>query len=73
MLVQITRACPVVMRRLSHGGAPRDHAEFAAVLLLSNAFGASIGGLGTPVGTPPNLIGIGFIRRETGVELTFFS
>jgi len=48
-------------------------ASFGTVLLLSNAFGASIGGLATPVGTPPNLIGIGFIRRELGVDLPFFS
>lgn len=46
---------------------------FGAVLLLSSSFGASIGGMATPVGTPPNLIGIGFIRRELGVELPFFS
>jgi solute carrier family 13 (sodium-dependent dicarboxylate transporter), member 2/3/5 len=46
---------------------------FAAALLLSNAFGASIGGLATPVGTPPNLIGIGFIQKETGVDVGFFA
>jgi sodium-dependent dicarboxylate transporter 2/3/5 len=43
------------------------------MLLLSTAFAASVGGLATPVGTPPNLIGIGFVRREAGVELTFFA
>jgi sodium-dependent dicarboxylate transporter 2/3/5 len=48
-------------------------AAFGTALLLSNAFGASIGGIATPVGTPPNLIGIGFIRRELGVDLPFFS
>jgi sodium-dependent dicarboxylate transporter 2/3/5 len=48
-------------------------ARFGTVLLLANAFGASIGGMATPVGTPPNLIGIGFIRRELGVDLPFFS
>ncbi len=48
-------------------------ASFGTALLLSNAFAASIGGLATPVGTPPNLIGIGFIRRELGVDLPFFS
>ncbi len=47
--------------------------RYGTVLLLSNAFAASIGGLGTPVGTPPNLIGLGFIRRELGVDLPFFS
>ncbi len=48
-------------------------AGFGTALLLANAFGASIGGMGTPVGTPPNLIGLGFIRRELGVDLPFFS
>jgi len=48
-------------------------ARYGTVLLLSNAFAASIGGIATPVGTPPNLIGIGFIRRELGVDLPFFS
>jgi len=48
-------------------------ASFGTALLLSNAFAASIGGLATPVGTPPNLIGLGFIRRELGVDLPFFS
>jgi sodium-dependent dicarboxylate transporter 2/3/5 len=51
----------------------RVPAGYATALLLSNSFAASIGGLGTPVGTPPNLIGIGFLRRETGVEVPFFS
>lgn len=46
---------------------------YTRALLLITAFAPSIGGLGTPVGTPPNLIGIGFLRRETGVDLPFFS
>jgi sodium-dependent dicarboxylate transporter 2/3/5 len=48
-------------------------AAFGAILLLSTSFGASIGGMATPVGTPPNQIGLGFIRRELGLELPFFS
>ena len=46
---------------------------FATALLLSTSFSASIGGMGTPVGTPPNLIGLGFLRHETGFDLPFFS
>ena len=29
-------------------------------------------GLLTPIGTPPNLIGIGFIEEETNIRITFF-
>lgn len=57
----------------ARGGSTALPAGFGTVLLLANSFAASVGGLGTPVGTPPNLIGIGFIRRELGVELPFFS
>jgi solute carrier family 13 (sodium-dependent dicarboxylate transporter), member 2/3/5 len=46
--------------------------QFALVAMLITSFGASIGGLGTPVGTPPNLIGIGMLERLTGIDITFF-
>ncbi|MCX7019529.1 MAG: DASS family sodium-coupled anion symporter [bacterium] len=41
-------------------------------LLLMTAYAASVGGIGTPIGTPPNLIGIGMIHKLTGVKITFF-
>ncbi len=44
----------------------------ATGLMLLTAFGASVGGLATPIGTPPNLIGIGLIEKTLGVRLTFF-
>ncbi len=46
--------------------------SFAVALMLITSFGASIGGMGTPVGTPPNLIGIGFLERIEGVHIGFF-
>ena len=46
--------------------------QFALVMMLITSFGASIGGMGTPVGTPPNLIGIGMLERLTDVRITFF-
>lgn len=45
---------------------------YATGMMLMVAYAASIGGIGTPVGSPPNLIGIGLIRRTTGFEITFF-
>jgi sodium-dependent dicarboxylate transporter 2/3/5 len=41
-------------------------------LILVTAFAASIGGLATPIGTPPNILGVGMIDRMLGVRLTFF-
>jgi len=46
---------------------------WAAALLLAASFSASVGGLATPVGTPPNLIGLGFVRRELAVDVPFFA
>ena len=46
--------------------------DFATAMMLITAFGASIGGLGTPIGTPPNLIGLGMLKRIAGVDITFF-
>jgi sodium-dependent dicarboxylate transporter 2/3/5 len=54
------------------GAAPAIDPRYATGLMLMTSFAASIGGLGTPVGTPPNLIGIGFIRSQLGVEIPFF-
>ena len=45
---------------------------FATALMLMTAFAASIGGLGTPVGTPPNLIGLGLIESSLKIKITFF-
>lgn len=46
--------------------------QYATGLMLMTAFSASIGGLATPIGTPPNIIGLGYIRAEAGVEISFF-
>ena len=46
--------------------------QFALAAMLMTSFAASIGGMGTPVGTPPNLIGIGMLQRFAQVEITFF-
>lgn len=45
--------------------------RYATGLMLMTSFAASIGGLATPVGTPPNLIGLGVIRDALGVEIPF--
>ncbi|MGZ3862864.1 MAG: SLC13 family permease [Bacteroidia bacterium] len=34
---------------------PKNHAKFASAMLLGLAYSATIGGMATPVGTPPNM------------------
>jgi sodium-dependent dicarboxylate transporter 2/3/5 len=42
-------------------------------LLLGIAYAASIGGLGTPIGTPPNVIFMGVYKEMTGQSMSFLS
>jgi sodium-dependent dicarboxylate transporter 2/3/5 len=53
-------------------GGPRISRSYATALMLMTSFAASIGGLATPIGTPPNVIGLSFIRQLTGTEFPFF-
>ena len=47
--------------------------RFGTALMLMIAYGASVGGLTTPIGSPPNLIGLGFIEKQTGQKISFFT
>ena len=40
-------------------------------LLLGGAFAANVGGIGTPIGTPPNMVMIGYYETIKGVEISF--
>lgn len=49
------------------GGGPK----LGGALLLGIAYSASIGGLATPVGTPTNLIAMGWLRENAGIDISF--
>ena len=44
---------------------------FGKALMLAIAYSASIGGMATLIGTPPNLILAGVVQESYGVEITF--
>jgi len=48
-----------------------DEEGLATPLLLGTAWSASVGGLGTPIGTPPNVIFMGVYSEITGQEISF--
>ncbi|MDF1688567.1 MAG: SLC13 family permease [Cycloclasticus sp.] len=48
-----------------------DNKALALPLLLGLAYAASIGGIGTPIGTPPNLIFMQVYEENTGLQISF--
>jgi sodium-dependent dicarboxylate transporter 2/3/5 len=60
-----------VLGAMIAGGGRTAPPAYAAALMLIVAYSASIGGLFTPIGTPPNLIGLGLIEQATGTRVSF--
>jgi len=59
---------PVALAILSSG----NHKTMAVPLLLGICYSASIGGMGTPIGTPPNLIFMRVYEETQGSAVSFF-
>jgi sodium-dependent dicarboxylate transporter 2/3/5 len=51
--------------------ADRKSDNFTLCLLLGIAYAASIGGIGTLIGTPPNLFLASYVRDNLGIEISF--
>jgi sodium-dependent dicarboxylate transporter 2/3/5 len=58
---------PMALALLGRSADPR----LAVPVLLGVAYGASIGGIGTLIGTPPNVIFAGIYAQETGQQFGF--
>lgn len=64
---------PIVMAITPMFTDDRDGRNTRTALLLGLAYAASIGGMGTLLGTPPNLIFAGAARELAGQEVSFVS
>jgi solute carrier family 13 (sodium-dependent dicarboxylate transporter), member 2/3/5 len=60
---------PIALAILAHV----DNKELKVALILGIAYAASVGGIGTPIGTPPNVIFMGIYEEHTGREFSFLS
>ena len=58
---------PVAIAVLERSGDPK----LAIPLLLGIAHAASVGGIGTPIGTPPNVVFMGVYEQTTGSSISF--
>ncbi len=56
-----------VIKNLEH----EENSRFPRFLLLSIAYAASIGGMATLVGSPPNSIMAGYLNESQGITITF--
>ncbi|WP_420933188.1 SLC13 family permease [Alteromonas sp. A081] len=48
-----------------------DNPRFGVALILGIAYSASVGGVGTPIGTPPNIIFMSVYEETQGIEYSF--
>lgn len=60
---------PIALAILAHLHNP----QLKVALILGIAYAASVGGIGTPIGTPPNVIFMGIYEEQTGHEFGFLS
>jgi solute carrier family 13 (sodium-dependent dicarboxylate transporter), member 2/3/5 len=51
--------------------AGEDDRQFSSAVLLGVAYAASIGGMATIVGTPPNAMAVSYVRQTFGTEIGF--
>jgi sodium-dependent dicarboxylate transporter 2/3/5 len=62
--IMVTAMLPVLRKLESHPNCMR-------AIMLSIPFAANVGGIGTPIGTPPNAIALGLLS-EKGIVMPFF-
>lgn len=73
MMFAIVSGILAAIEQANQGRGGKLNPRFATGMLLVVAFASSIGGLATPIGTPPNLIGLAFIEKQLEIDISFFS
>lgn len=71
MMMMPVAMAVIEQTRAEHGDNNGPEYAFGTSLMLAIAYGASIGGIATLVGTPPNAIFIGIIDELYGFQIAF--
>ena len=58
---------PIALAIIHASNSPK----LGVAVLLGIAYAASVGGVGTPIGTPPNIIFMSVYQQATGTEISF--
>lgn len=73
MLLPIVLSVAAVIRDNVPDLSDKTRDDFRIAMLLGLAYSASIGGLATLIGTPPNALLMGFMAENYGIEISFAS
>jgi len=71
MMLPLAVSIVALVERDQQTGEGAPSGNFPVALMLGLAYAASIGGLGTLIGTPPNALLAGFMSETYGVEIGF--
>ena len=71
MLLPIVLSVIGVIRENVPDLSEKARTDFEVAMLLGLAYAASIGGLATLIGTPPNALLIGYLAENYGLEISF--
>jgi len=71
MLLPIVLSVAVVIRENVPDVSEKTRDNFQIAILLGLAYSASIGGLATIIGTPPNALLMAFLADDYGIEISF--
>lgn len=70
-MMMVTIAAAVLRELEGRGGTDAGAAGFGVALMLGIGYAASIGGVATLIGTPPNAIFAGVVERSFGYSISF--
>ena len=71
MLLPIVLSVIAVIRENASNVSDESQDNFRLAMLLGIAYSASIGGLATLIGTPPNALLVAYLAEQQGIEISF--
>ena len=72
MMLPIGQSIILAVNQRASDAEKPETAKFATALMLAIAYSATIGGMGTLIGTPPNALFAGFMSSTYGIEIEFW-